>query len=79
MKNNKIIFFSFGILCVLLAIVYFKNEPKFIDKALYQSLLEQKLIQKAIIDGDEILLKAAGDHYVIIKDGVDLKDRKSVV
>lgn len=74
MKNNKIILFSFGILCVLLAIVYFKNEPKFIDKALYQSLLEQKLIQKAIIDGDEILLKAAGDHYVIIKDGVDLKE-----
>ena len=49
MKNNKIILFSFGILCVLLAIVYFKNEPKFIDKALYQSLLEQKLSKKPLL------------------------------
>ncbi|WP_213275148.1 AAA family ATPase, partial [Campylobacter vulpis] len=74
MKNNKIILFSFGILCVLLAIVYFKNEPKFIDEALYKSLLEQKLIQEAIINKDEILLKAAGEHYVIIKEGVDIKE-----
>ncbi|MCR2064259.1 ATP-dependent metallopeptidase FtsH/Yme1/Tma family protein [Campylobacter helveticus] len=74
MKNNKIILISFIILCMLLAIVYFKNEPKFIDEALYKSLLEQKLIQKATIDENEILLKAAGEHYVIIKEGVDIKE-----
>ncbi|EAL7095301.1 ATP-dependent metallopeptidase FtsH/Yme1/Tma family protein, partial [Campylobacter jejuni] len=58
MKNKKIILASFMVLCMLLGILYFKNEPKYIDENLYQSLLSQNLIQKAVIDKDEIWLKA---------------------
>ncbi|EAI7295309.1 ATP-dependent metallopeptidase FtsH/Yme1/Tma family protein, partial [Campylobacter jejuni] len=53
MKNKKIILASFMVLCMLLGILYFKNEPKYIDENLYQSLLSQNLIQKAVIDKDE--------------------------
>lgn len=73
MKNKKIILVSFMILCVLFGILYFKNEPKYIDENLYQSLLNQNLIQKAVVDKDEIWLKTESDSYVIIKDGVDIK------
>lgn len=73
MKNKKIILTSFMILCMLFGILYFKNEPKYIDENLYQSLLSQNLIQKAVIDKDEIWLKSEGENYVIIKDGVDMK------
>lgn len=72
-KTKKIIYVSFGILCLLLAFVYFKNEPKYIDKALYESLLENNLIQKAVFDGNELFLRANNDNYVIIKDGVDIE------
>lgn len=64
--------FAFGIL-------YFKNEPKYIDENLYQSLLSQNLIEKAVIDKDEIWLKAKGESYVIVKDGVDIKTLLSKV
>ncbi|TQR34740.1 AAA family ATPase [Campylobacter sp. MIT 99-7217] len=60
------------LLCALLVFAYFKNEPKYIDKALYESLLEKNLIQKAIFDGHELRLKTADTNYIIIKDGVDL-------
>lgn len=73
MKNKKIILISFLILCLLFGILYFKNEPKYIDENLYQSLLSQNLIEKAVIDKDEIWLKAKGENYVIVKDGIDIK------
>ncbi len=57
MKNKKIILASFMVLCMLLGILYFKNEPKYIDENLYQSLLSQNLIQKAVIDKDEFGLR----------------------
>ncbi|MBK1971013.1 ATP-dependent metallopeptidase FtsH/Yme1/Tma family protein [Campylobacter sp. 2018MI35] len=74
MKNKKIIFISLAILCLLFVILYLKNEVKFIDKELYQSFLDQNLIQKAIIDENEIFLKVKGENYAIIKDGVDIKE-----
>ncbi|MDO4673925.1 ATP-dependent metallopeptidase FtsH/Yme1/Tma family protein [Campylobacter sp.] len=74
MKNKKIIFISFCVLCVLLAVAYFKNEPKYIDEKLYKSFLEQNLIQKALIYENELWFQAAGEHYRIIKDGVDLRE-----
>ncbi len=79
MKNKKIILISFLILCLLFGILYFKNEPKYIDENLYQSLLSQNLIEKAVIDKDEIWLKAKGESYVIVKDGVDIKTLLSKV
>lgn len=47
MKNKKIILASFMVLCMLLGILYFKNEPKYIDENLYQRLLSQKFNPKS--------------------------------
>ncbi|TKX33179.1 AAA family ATPase [Campylobacter aviculae] len=73
MKNKKIILVSFIILCVLFGILYVKNEPEYIDENLYQGLLSENLIQKAVIDDEKILLKTKEGNYAIIKDGIDLK------
>lgn len=73
-KNKKIIFASLLVLCVLFGIVYLKNEPEYIDKALYQSFLDKNLIEKAILNDNEIIFKAAGSKYVIIKEGIDIDE-----
>lgn len=73
-KNKKIIFASLLVLCVLFGIVYIKNEPEYIDKALYQSFLDKNLIEKAILKDNEIIFKAAGSKYVIIKEGIDIDE-----
>lgn len=73
-KNKKIIFASLLVLCVLFGIVYIKNEPEYIDKALYQSFLDKNLIEKAILNDNEIIFKAAGSKYVIIKEGIDIDE-----
>ena len=73
-KNKKIIFASLLVLCVLFGIVYIKNEPEYIDKALYQSFLDKNLIEKAILKDNEIIFKAAGSNYVIIKEGIDIDE-----
>lgn len=73
-KNKKIIIASSLVLCVLFGIVYIKNEPEYIDKALYQSFLDKNLIEKAILNDNEIIFKAAGSKYVIIKEGIDIDE-----
>lgn len=73
-KNKKIIIASLLVLCVLFSIVYIKNEPEYIDKALYQSFLDKNLIEKAILNDNEIIFKAAGSKYVIIKEGIDIDE-----
>lgn len=73
-KNKKIIIASLLVLCVLFGIVYIKNEPEYIDKALYQSFLDKNLIEKAILNDNEIIFKAAGSKYVIIKEGIDIDE-----
>lgn len=73
-KNKKIIIASLLVLCVLFGIVYIKNEPEYIDKTLYQSFLDKNLIEKAILNDNEIIFKAAGSKYVIIKEGIDIDE-----
>ncbi|NDJ26965.1 AAA family ATPase [Campylobacter sp. MIT 12-8780] len=73
-KNKKIIIFSFALLCVLVGVIYFKNEPRYIDKRLYESFLQENLITKAVISDKEIIIKANNDNYAIIKDGIDLDE-----
>ncbi|MCW1360461.1 ATP-dependent metallopeptidase FtsH/Yme1/Tma family protein [Campylobacter sp. US33a] len=79
MKNLKIILSSFLILCVLMAILYLKNEPKYIDKAFYDGLLREGLIQKAIVDENKIFIKTEQENYLIIKEGVNLEELLSQV
>ncbi|ECK7057756.1 ATP-dependent metallopeptidase FtsH/Yme1/Tma family protein, partial [Campylobacter lari] len=72
MKNKKIILASFLLLCVLLAIFFVKNQPENISKAYYEELLNNDLIQKAIIDQNEILLKSKEGNFLIAKELVNL-------
>lgn len=78
-KTKKIIAISFAVLCVLAGVVFVKNEPDYIDKALYQSLLEQNLIKEATLQGGEIILRASGHKYAIIKEGIDMDELLSKV
>ena len=73
-KTKKIIIVSFAVLCVLVGVAFMKNEPDYIDKALYQSLLEQNAIKEATLQGDEIVLRAVGGKYAIIKEGIDMDE-----
>lgn len=72
MKNKKIILISFLLLCALFVVVLIKNQPENISKAYYEELLDKNLIQKAIIDNNEILLKSVEGNYLIAKEVVDL-------
>ncbi|WP_139453039.1 AAA family ATPase [Campylobacter armoricus] len=72
MKNKKIILASFLLLCVLLIIGIVKNQPEYISKGVYDELLENDLIQKAIVDDNEVLLKSKEGNFLITKDVVDL-------
>ena len=78
-KTKKIIAVSFLVLCLLLGIIYLKNEPEFIDKAFYQSLLEQNAIKEATLQSNEIVISAAGRKYAIIKEGIDMNELLSRV
>ncbi|TQR61498.1 AAA family ATPase [Campylobacter troglodytis] len=78
-KNKKIILASLVVLCLLLGIIYLKNEPEFIDKAFYQSLLEQNAIKEATLQSNEIVISAAGRKYAIIKEGIDMNELLSRV
>ncbi|AJC86305.1 integral membrane ATP-dependent zinc metallopeptidase [Campylobacter sp. RM16704] len=72
MKNKKIILASFLLLCILLIIGVIKNQPEYISKGVYDELLENNLIQKAIVDDNEVLLKSKEGKFLITKDVVDL-------
>ncbi|MCV3337246.1 AAA family ATPase [Campylobacter sp. RKI_CA19_01121] len=72
MKNKKIILASFLLLCVFVIVAFIKNQPDYISKAAYEELLEQNLIQKAIVENNEILLKSKEGNFLIAKDVVDL-------
>ncbi|HEC1781295.1 TPA: ATP-dependent metallopeptidase FtsH/Yme1/Tma family protein, partial [Campylobacter lari] len=72
MKNKKIILASFLLLCVFVIVAFIKNQPDYISKAAYEELLGQNLIQKAIVENNEILLKSKEGNFLIAKDVVDL-------
>ncbi len=78
-KTKKIIAVSFLVLCSLLGIIYLKNESESINKAFYQSLLEQNEIKEATLQGDEIVFRARGKKYAIIKEGIDMNELLSRV
>ena len=78
-KTKKIIAVSFLVLCLLLGIIYLKNESESINKAFYQSLLEQNEIKEATLQGDEIVFRARGKKYAIIKEGIDMNELLSRV
>ncbi len=71
-KSVKIILAAFLLLCILLGIVYVKNEPEFIDKARYEALLEQGAISEATLQGAQLILRTSSGRFAIIKEGIDM-------
>lgn len=72
-KNNKLlsVFLALGAVIALLAFGYIKNFPEPIDYPTYMELLEADEIDRAKIDGDEVVLYVGSLKYSIAKEGVD--------
>ncbi|WP_059432349.1 ATP-dependent metallopeptidase FtsH/Yme1/Tma family protein [Campylobacter fetus] len=73
--NKKNIIIVVGIiLCLLLAFVAVRNSPKNINLMQYDNLLQSNSIQNAIVDGDEVILKARSGSYYVLKDSINLNE-----
>ena len=70
-KNILVIAAAALILALLFAV---SKEPRNITYSQYMQLMEGNFIDKAVIDGDEILLYAQNNRFSIIKEAVDLKE-----
>ena len=71
-KKNILIIAAVALIIALLFAV--SKEPRNITYSQYMQLMEGNFIDKAVIDGDEILLYAQNNRFSIIKEGVDLKE-----
>lgn len=73
--NKKNIIIVVGIiLCLLLAFVAVRNSPKNINLMQYDNLLQSNSIQNAVVDGDEVILKARSGSYYVLKDSINLNE-----
>ncbi|CUU71288.1 atpase ec atp-dependent Zn protease [Campylobacter hyointestinalis] len=73
--NKKNIIIVVGIiLCLLLAFVAVRNSPKNINLMQYDNLLQSNSIQNAVVDGDEVILKARSGSYCVLKDSINLNE-----
>ncbi|WP_333804252.1 ATP-dependent metallopeptidase FtsH/Yme1/Tma family protein [Sulfurospirillum sp.] len=73
-KSQKLMLalMALSIFAVLLAFGYLRISPKIIDLPTYHALLESGSIKKAKVEDNEVLLYGLNDHFVIIKDGIDI-------
>ena len=71
-KKNILIIAAVALIIALLFAV--SKEPRNITYSQYMQLMDGNFIDKAVIDGDEILLYAQNNRFSIIKEGVDLKE-----
>ena len=74
-KNKKnILIASSALLAILLIAASFRGEPKTINFSDYKQLISQNFIDRAVIEGDEIILYAQNNRYKVVKDSVDLSE-----
>jgi putative cell division protease FtsH len=71
-KKNILIIAAVALILALLFAV--SKEPRNITYSQYMQLMEGNFIDKAVIDGDEILLYAQNNRFSIIKEAIDLKE-----
>ncbi|QPH92856.1 ATP-dependent metallopeptidase FtsH/Yme1/Tma family protein [Campylobacter concisus] len=71
-KKNILIIAAVALIIALLFAV--SKEPRNITYSQYMQLMEGNFIDKAVIDGDEILLYAQNNRFSIIKEAIDLKE-----
>ncbi len=73
-KNLIIATISGAILIGLILFSIFRDKSELIDYNLYQKLLENSVISKAIIDKDYVYLYAINQKYKIARESLDLKE-----
>jgi putative cell division protease ftsH-like protein len=74
-KNKKnILILSSALLAILLIAASFRGEPKTINFSDYKQLISQNFIDRAVIEGDEIILYAQNNRYKVVKDSVNLSE-----
>ncbi|WP_295145921.1 ATP-dependent metallopeptidase FtsH/Yme1/Tma family protein [uncultured Campylobacter sp.] len=73
-SKKNILIVSSALLAILLIAASFRGEPKTINFSDYKQLLSQNFIDRAVIEGDEIILYAQNNRYKVVKDSVNLSE-----
>ncbi|QPH88005.1 ATP-dependent metallopeptidase FtsH/Yme1/Tma family protein [Campylobacter concisus] len=71
-RKNILIIAAIALIGVLLFAV--SKEPRNITYSQYMQLMEGNFVDRAVIDGDEVILYAQNNRFSIIKEGIDLKE-----
>ena len=71
-KKNILIIAAMALIIALLFAV--SKEPRNITYSQYMQLMDGNFIDKAVIDEDEVILYAQNNRFVIIKEGIDIKE-----
>ena len=73
-SKKNILIVSSALLAILLIAASFRGEPKTINFSDYKQLISQNFIDRAVIEGDEIILYAQNNLYKVLKDSVNLSE-----
>ena len=73
-SKKNILIVSSALLAILLIAASFRGEPKTINFSDYTQLISQNFIDRAVIEGDEIILYAQNNRYKVVKDSVNLSE-----
>jgi len=73
-KNLIIATFSIAILIGLVLFGFLREKENYIDYELYRSILQNGMINKAIIDDEYVTLHTSNGKYKIVKDVIDSKE-----
>ncbi|MGP1359406.1 ATP-dependent metallopeptidase FtsH/Yme1/Tma family protein [Campylobacter sp.] len=71
-RKNILIIAAIALIGVLLFAV--SKEPRNITYSQYMQLMEGNFVDRAVIDGDEVILYAQNNRFSIMKEGIDLKE-----
>nr|WP_148790366.1 ATP-dependent metallopeptidase FtsH/Yme1/Tma family protein [Campylobacter concisus] len=71
-RKNILIIAAIALIGVLLFAV--SKDPRNITYSQYMQLMEGNFVDRAVIDGDEVILYAQNNRFSIIKEGIDLKE-----
>ncbi|WP_413784320.1 ATP-dependent metallopeptidase FtsH/Yme1/Tma family protein [Campylobacter concisus] len=71
-KKNILIIAAVALISVLLFAV--SKDPRNITYSQYMQLMEGNFVDRAVVDGDEVILYAQNNRFSIIKEGIDLKE-----
>jgi len=72
-KKLLVSLMAFSIVAILLVYGYVRNTPTVINLNFYDKLLSAKMINKAKIEKNEVILYTPDNSYSIAKDGIDVK------